>query len=128
MMARQIISTDKAPAAIGPYSQGVRAGGFNFFSGQIPIDPATGEVVPGGIAEQAEQVMKNIEALLAATGTGFDSIVKSTIFLQDLADFGVVNGIYGRYFTGAPPARSTVEVSGLPKGVRIEIEVISVAG
>lgn len=127
-MSREIIHTDKAPAAIGPYSQGVRAGGFIFFSGQIPINPANGEVVSGGIVAQAEQVMLNLEALLAASGTGFDAVVKTTIFLTDLADFAQVNEIYGRYFTVAPPARSTVQVSALPKGVAIEIEVIALAG
>src|SRR5262245_16890224 len=122
-MKRDIISTDKAPSAIGPYSQGVRVNGFIFFSGQIPIDPSTGEVVKGDISIQAERVMKNIEALLEASGIGFDDVVKSTIFLTNLADFGVVNEIYGRRFTGACPARSTVQVSALPKGVDIEIEV-----
>jgi 2-iminobutanoate/2-iminopropanoate deaminase len=124
-MKKEIITTDKAPSAIGPYSQGVRANGFIFFSGQIPIDPATGEVVKGDISAQAEQVMKNIGALLDACGIGFDSIVKSTIFLTDLSDFGVVNEIYGRRFTAAYPARSTVQVSSLPKGVDIEIEVVA---
>lgn len=124
-MSREIIHTENAPAAIGPYSQGVRAGGLIFFSGQIPIDPASGQIVPGGIAEQAEQVMKNIGALLAAAGTGFGNVVKTTIFLTNLADFAVVNEVYGRHFPAAPPARSTVEVSSLPKGVGIEIEVIA---
>ena len=127
-MAREIIHTESAPAAIGPYSQGVRAGGFIFFSGQIPIDPASGEVVSGGIIPQAEQVMRNVEALLTAAGTGFDAVVKTTIFLTDLADFGQVNEIYGRCFSSAPPARSTVQVSALPKGVAVEIEVIALAG
>jgi len=126
-MKKDIISTDKAPSAIGPYSQGVRVDGFIFFSGQIPIDPATGEVVKGEISIQAEQVMQNIEALLEASGIGFDNVVKSTIFLTDLADFGVVNDIYGRRFTAPYPARSTVQVSALPKGVDIEIEVVAVS-
>lgn len=125
-MSRVIISTDKAPAAIGPYSQGVKAGGLIFFSGQIPIDPASGEVVKGDISTQAELVMINIEALLTAAGIGFKNVVKTTIFLTNLADFGVVNEIYGRRFTAAPPARSTVEVKALPRGVDIEIEVIAV--
>jgi 2-iminobutanoate/2-iminopropanoate deaminase len=127
-MTREIIHTDSAPAAIGPYSQGIRAGGFIFFSGQIPIDPASGEVVSGGIVPQAEQVMRNMEALLAAAGIGFPSVVKTTIFLTNLVDFAQVNEIYGRYFTAAPPARSTVQVSALPKGVAIEIEVVALAG
>src|SRR6185369_3401645 len=126
-MKKDIISTDKAPSAIGPYSQGVRVDGFIFFSGQIPIEPATGEVVKGEISIQAEQVMQNIEALLEASGIGFDNVVKSTIFLTDLADFGVVNDIYGRRFTAPYPARSTVQVSALPKGVDIEIEVVAVS-
>ena len=124
-MSRVIISTDKAPAAIGPYSQGVRANGFIFFSGQIPLDPSSGEVVLGDIAVQTELVMKNIEALLTAAGAEFRDVVKSTIFLTNLADFAVVNEIYGRRFPDGPPARSTVEVKALPKGVDIEIEVIA---
>ena len=127
-MSREIIATENAPAAIGPYSQGVKAGGFVFFSGQIPLDPASGEVCCGPIGEQAELVMNNIAALLAAIGAGFGDIVKSTIFLTDLADFTVVNEVYGRRFAAAPPARSTVEVKALPKGVAIEIEVIVYTG
>jgi len=127
-MTREIIHTESAPAAIGPYSQGVKAGGFIFFSGQIPIDPANGEVVSGGIVPQTEQVMRNIEALLTVAGIGFDAVVKTTIFLTNLADFGQVNEIYGRSFSSAPPARSTVQVSALPKGVAVEIEVIALAG
>lgn len=126
VMGRVIINTDRAPAAIGPYSQGVRVNGFIFFSGQIPLNPLSGEVVLGDIAIQAELVMSNIEALLTAAGIGFQDIVKTTIFLTDLADFGVVNEIYGRRFSGEHPARSTVEVKALPKGVDIEIEVIAV--
>lgn len=125
-MSRVIISTDKAPAAIGPYSQGVRAGGLIFFSGQIPIDPASGEVVKGDIAIQTELVMMNIEALLTAAGIGFNDVIKTTIFLTNLSAFGAVNEIYGRRFPDFPPARSTVEVQALPKGVDIEIEVIAV--
>lgn len=126
-MSDKIIRTDKAPAAIGPYSQGVRANGFIFFSGQIPLDPSTGETVKGDIAVQTEQVMKNVEAVLAAAGVGFRDVVKTTIFLTDLADFAVVNEIYGQRFPAEPPARSTVEVKALPKGVAIEIEVIATA-
>ena len=126
-MKKVVISTDKAPSAIGPYSQGVRVNGFIFFSGQIPIDPSTGEVVKGEISIQAEQVMQNIAALLEVSGIGFDNVVKSTIYLTSLADFGVVNDIYGRRFTAAYPARSTVQVSALPKGVDIEIEVVAVS-
>ena len=120
-----IISTDKAPKAIGPYSQAVKGGGFLFLSGQIPLDPATGEFVPGGIREQTEQVMDNIAAVLAEAGVGFDAVVKATIFLTDLANFGVVNEVYGSRFSAAPPARSTVEVKGLPRGALVEIEVLA---
>jgi 2-iminobutanoate/2-iminopropanoate deaminase len=122
-MQKEIISTDQAPKAIGPYSQGVKAGGFLFLSGAIALDPATGEVVPGGIGAETEQVMKNIGALLAAAGLGFQDVVKTTIYLADMGDFATVNGIYGARFQEAPPARSTVEVKGLPRGVLVEIEV-----
>ena len=124
-MKKEIIATDKAPKAIGPYSQGVKAGGLAFFSGQIPLDPATGEIDGKNIAEQTERVMKNIAALLEAAGLDFHDVVKSTIYLTDLADFGVVNEIYGRRFPEAQPARSTVEVKGLPRGAGVEIEVMA---
>lgn len=123
---KAIVATDKAPKAIGPYSQAVKAGGFLFLSGQIPLDPATGELVHGGVIEQTERVMDNIAAVLAEAGAGFDSIVKTTIFLTDLDNFGVVNDLYGSRFTTAPPARSTVEVKGLPRGALVEIEVTAV--
>ena len=126
-MSKEIITTDKAPQAIGPYSQGVRAGGFVFFSGQIPLYPATGEVCTGDIREQAELVMTNIEAVLAAAGLGFPAVVKSTIYLADLGNFATVNEVYGRFFPVNPPARSTVEVKGLPKGVGVEIEIVALA-
>ena len=124
-MKKEIIATDNAPKAIGPYSQGVKAGGLAFFSGQIPLDPATGEIDGKNIAEQTERVMKNIAALLEAAGLDFHDVVKSTIYLTDLADFGVVNEIYGRRFPEAQPARSTVEVKGLPRGAGVEIEVVA---
>jgi 2-iminobutanoate/2-iminopropanoate deaminase len=124
-MGKEIIATDKAPAAIGPYSQGVAAGGFIFFSGQIPLDPVTGEIRGSTAAEQTEQVMSNIDAVLAAAGVGFDDIIKTTIFLTDLADFATVNEIYGQRFSQAPPARSTVQVAALPRGVKVEIEAIA---
>ena len=124
-MTKRIISTDRAPKAIGPYSQGVRGGGLVFFSGQIPLDPATGEMRGETVAEQTEQVMENIAALLDAAGLGFDDVVKTTIFLADLKEFATVNEIYGKRFAGAPPARSTVEVQGLPRGAKVEIEVIA---
>ena len=126
-MKKEIIATEKAPKAIGPYSQGVKAGGLVFFSGQIPLDPVTGEIAGKDIAEQTERVMENIAALLAATGLGFSDVVKSTIYLTDLADFGVVNGIYGRSFPENQPARSTVEVKALPRGAGVEIEVVALS-
>ena len=125
---KKIISTNEAPAAIGPYSQGVRVGSIIFYSGQIPLDPSTGQVVSGGIDIQARRVMENIGGLLKAEGLGFENVVKTTIFLADIGDFQTVNEIYGSYFKQAPPARSTVQAGALPKNVRIEIEVIAVAG
>jgi len=123
-MSPEKIATDKAPAAIGPYSQGVRAGGFCFFSGQIPLDPVSGELVSGGIVEQTDQVLRNIAALLDEAGLGPESVVKTTIYLTDLENFARVNEIYGRFFAESKPARATVEVAGLPKGADIEIEWI----
>jgi 2-iminobutanoate/2-iminopropanoate deaminase len=125
-MSKEIISTDKAPQTIGPYSQGVRGGGFVFFSGQIPLVPASGELRAGDIVAQTEQVMENIAAVLAAAGLTFAAVVKSTIYLTDLATFAKVNEVYGRRFPADPPARSTVEVKGLPKGSQVEIEVVAV--
>ena len=125
---KKIISTSEAPAAIGPYSQGVRVGSTIYYSGQIPLDPKTGQVVSGGIDVQARRVMENIGGLLKAEGLGFENIVKTTIFLADIGDFQTVNEIYGGYFKQAPPARSTVQAGALPKNVGIEIEVIAVAG
>ena len=117
------IFTERAPAPIGPYSQAVRAGAFLFCSGQIPIDPATGKLVEGDVAAQARRVMENIAALLAAAGAGFDQVVKTTIYLVDMADFAAVNAVYGERFGVVPPARSTVAVAALPLGSRVEIEV-----
>ena len=122
-MKKEIISTDGAPKAIGPYSQGVKAGGFLFLSGAIALDPATGVICEGGIAAETELVMKNIQALLTASGLGFGDVVKTVIYLASMGDFGVVNAIYGRYFPEEPPARVTVEVQGLPRGALVEIEV-----
>jgi 2-iminobutanoate/2-iminopropanoate deaminase len=127
-VTKGIVRTDKAPQAIGPYSQGVRAGGFVFFSGQIPLDPLTGQMTGGDSAVQTEQVMNNIAEVLAAANLGFDDVVKTTIFLVDLADFAAVNEVYGRRFAQDPPARSTVEVKGLPRGSRVEIEVVAFSG
>ena len=120
----EIIATNKAPAAIGPYSQAVKTGNLLFTSGQIAINPETGDVVPGGIAEQTEQIMKNLGAVLAEAGLGYENAVKTTCFLADIADFAVFNEIYGKYFTGKP-ARSCVAAKALPKGVLAEVEVIA---
>lgn len=120
-----IVTTEKAPAAIGPYSQAVLGGGLLFCSGQIPLDPASGEVVKGDVTAQAEQVMKNIAAVLSAAGSNFDNVIKTTIFLADMGDFAAVNDVYGRYFPTHKPARSTVAVAALPRGVLLEIEVIA---
>ena len=125
---KKIISTNEAPGAIGPYSQAVRSGNLVFCSGQIPLDPKSGQIVPGDIATQTRRVLDNIAAVLRAEGLTFDNVVKTTIFLTDLGDFQAMNEVYGSYFKQAPPARSTVQVSGLPKGVKIEIEAIAVAG
>ena len=124
---KKIISTSEAPAAIGPYSQAVRSGNFLFCSGQIPLDPKSGQIVSGDIATQTRRVLDNVEAVLKAEGLTFENIVKTTIFLTDLGDFQTVNEIYGSYFKQQPPARSTVQVSALPKGAKVEIEVIAVA-
>jgi len=122
---KKIISTNEAPAAIGPYSQAVRTGSFLFSSGQIPLDPKSGEIVAGDITAQTRRVMDNIAGLLRAEGLSFDDIVKTTIFLTGLGDFQTVNQIYGSYFKNDPPARSTVQVSALPRGANVEIEVIA---
>ena len=127
-MKKVIISTERAPKAIGPYSQGVKAGDFLFLSGAIALDPATGEICPGGIAAETEMVMNNIEALLSAAGLDFGNVVKTVIYLASLADFATVNGIYGRRFPQEPPARVTVEVQGLPRGALVEIEVTAYCG
>lgn len=125
-MSTQAVSSPKAPAAIGPYSQAVRAGGFLFCSGQIALDPATGELVPGDVRVQTERVMQNLGAVLAAGGSGWDRVVKVTIFLTDMSDFAAVNEIYGRYFEGlTPPARATVAVRTLPRNVDVEIDCVA---
>lgn len=126
MMKKQI-QTSEAPAAIGPYSQAVQAGNFIFYSGQIPLNPQTGDLVEGGIAAQARQVMANMGAMLKASGRSYDDVVKTTIYLTDLADFAAVNQIYGDFFGDVPPARACVQVSALPKGAEIEIEWIAAA-
>jgi 2-iminobutanoate/2-iminopropanoate deaminase len=124
-MAKKIIETKKAPAPIGPYSQAVEMNGFVFCSGQIPLDPLTGQVNTGSVGEQTELVMKNIQAVLEAASLSFDNIVKTTIFLTDMADFPAVNEVYGKSFKSTAPARSTVAVAGLPRGVKVEIEVLA---
>lgn len=125
-MAKEIISTDLAPGAIGPYSQAVKAGNLLFCSGQIPIDPSTGEFVSEDISEQTEQVLRNLAAVLEAAGAGLDSVVKTTVFLKDMADFAAMNAVYARHFDSTKPARATVAAAGLPKDARVEIECIAV--
>lgn len=122
---KTIVLSKDAPEPIGPYSQAVAVGNLLFCSGQIPIDPKNGQVVTTDVKTQTELVMKNIEAVLKAGGVHFQNVVKATIFLTDMKDFATVNEIYGRYFPQNPPARSTVQVSGLPKGVNVEIEVLA---
>lgn len=124
-MKLQTVSTEKAPAAIGPYSQAISAGNLLFCSGQIPLDPVSGVIVDGDVRRQTEQVMANIAAVLATAGADFDSVIKSTIYLVDMNDFGVVNEVYGGCFTEHKPARSTVAVKALPRGALVEIEVIA---
>ena len=122
---KKVIATTAAPGAIGPYSQAIEANGFVFASGQIPIDPATGAFVPGGVEEQAEQVLKNMKAVLAAADCTLSDVVKTTVFLTDMGDFAKVNAVYGKYFTDLCPARSAVQVGALPKGALIEMEAIA---
>lgn len=125
MTEKTIVRTDRAPAAIGPYSQGVRVGNLFFFSGVIPLDPDTGALVGADAAEQTAQVLQNIRALLASQGLGPQNVVKTTVFLTDIAAFGAVNDVYASLFDSEPPARSCVEVSALPKGALVEIECIA---
>lgn len=124
-MSKKIIHTDGAPKAVGPYSQAVQFGDFLFCSGQIAIDPKTQEVFTGDIKTQTEMVLKNVEAVLAQAGMNFSNVIKTTIFLTSMSDFATVNEVYGSRFKSEPPARSTVAVAGLPKGVHVEIEVIA---
>ena len=126
-MERAVIVSAGAPAAIGPYSQAIRAGGLLFVSGQIPLDPATGQVVAGGIGTQTERVLRSLQAILETAGSGLERVVKTTIFLTDLGDFAAVNETYGRFFPQSPPARATVQVAALPRGVGIEIEAVALA-
>ena len=127
-MKREVISTDKAPAAVGPYSQAVRAGDFVFAAGQVAIDPAAGKLIEGDVAAQTRQVLTNLSAVLEAAGSSLDSVVKTTVFLKDMGEFRAMNAVYAEFFPSDPPARSTVEVAALPLGALVEIEVIAVAG
>ncbi len=127
-MPKEIISTKEAPAAIGPYSQAVKVGDIVFVSGQIPLDPVTGEMVPGDVEAQTKRVMENLRAVLKAAGAGFEHVVRSTIYLTNLGDFAKVNAIYGSYFPNEPPARATVQVSALPRGSQVEIDVVAHLG
>lgn len=124
--ALSIIATDEAPAAIGPYAQAVVSGGLVYTSGQIPLDPQSMDIVPGGIVEQAERVLVSLAAVLVAAGSSLDQVVKTTCFLTDLGDFAAFNEVYGRHFGSHTPARSTVQVAALPRGVKVEVESIAV--
>jgi len=124
---RAVISTNDAPKAIGPYSQAIKANGFIFLSGQIPLDPATQQLLTGDAAQQTERILKNLAGVLQAAGSSLAQVVKTTVFLKNMSDFAAMNEVYGRYFTDAPPARSTVEVARLPKDVLVEIDVIALA-
>ena len=125
--SREAISTPSAPQAIGPYSQAIRANGFVFVSGQVCFDPAIGSLISGGIDKQTEQVLKNLSAILQAAGSGLDKVVKSTVYLKNMSEFAQMNEVYAKFFPGAPPARSTVEVARLPRDVSVEIDVIALA-
>jgi 2-iminobutanoate/2-iminopropanoate deaminase len=127
-MAREVVSTQKAPAAIGPYSQAIAANGFLFCSGQIGIVPATGQLVTGGVQAETEQVLENLAAVLAARGLGFEHVVKTTVFLATMDEFAKMNEVYAKRFSQSPPARATVAAAGLPKGARVEIECVAAIG
>ncbi len=122
---KNVIATDAAPKAIGPYSQAVVSNGLAFLSGQIALDPATGQIVTGDIAVQTERVFENLKAVLAASGSSFEQVLKTTVFLKDIGEFAKMNEVYARYFPQQPPARSTVEVARLPRDVRVEIDLIA---
>jgi 2-iminobutanoate/2-iminopropanoate deaminase len=126
-VSKNVISTSKAPAAIGPYSQAVRWGDLIFVSGQIPIDPSTGQVVEGNVAEQTERVLENLAAILEAAGASLAQVLKTTVYLRDLNDFGKMNEVYARFFGQQPPARATVQVSRLPRDVAVEIDAVAAA-
>lgn len=122
------VSTPDAPGAIGPYSQAIRAGQYLFASGQIPLDPSTGQIVPGGVAEQTHQVLKNLGAVLTAAGCTYRQVVKTTVYLADMGEFGAMNEVYGRYFQAPAPARATVQAARLPRDVRVEIDLVAYLG
>jgi 2-iminobutanoate/2-iminopropanoate deaminase len=122
---REVISTNGAPQAIGPYSQAIKANGFVFVSGQIAIDPATQQLIGGDVAAQTDRVLKNVSSILKAAGSGLEKVVRSTVFLKNMSEFQAMNEVYGRYFSASPPARSTVEAARLPKDVLVEIDVIA---
>ena len=124
---REVISTENAPQAIGPYSQAIRANGFVFVSGQVAIDPATQQVISGDVAAQTERVLRNLSGILQAAGCGLEKVVRTTVFLKNMGDFAAMNEVYARHFSSAPPARSTVEAARLPKDVLVEIDVIALA-
>ncbi len=126
-MSKNVISTSKAPAAIGPYSQAVRWGDLIFVSGQIPIDPSTGQVVEGDVADQTERVLENLAAIMEAAGASLGQVLKTTVYLKDLNDFGKMNEVYARFFRQQPPARATVQVSRLPRDVAVEIDAVAAA-
>ena len=127
-LRREAVSSTDAPGAIGPYSPAIRAGNLLFLSGQIPLDPRTGQVVDGDVGAQTAQVMRNIAALLTAAGAGFEHVVRTTVFLADMNEFAAMNAVYGTFVVDPPPARATVEVARLPRDVRVEIDVIAVLG
>jgi len=124
---REVISTKNGPQAIGPYSQAIKANGFVFVSGQVAFDPATQQIIDGDVAAQTDRVLRNLSAILNAAGSSLEKVVRSGVFLKNMADFGAMNEVYGKYFPSAPPARSTVEVARLPKDVLVEIDVIALA-
>jgi 2-iminobutanoate/2-iminopropanoate deaminase len=125
MSARRAVRTVHAPAAIGPYSQAIVAGGFLFASGQVALDPATGQLVPGDVGAQTERALRNLQGVLEKAGCSLSDVVRTTVYLRDMADFAAMNAVYARFFTGAPPARSTVAVAGLPRDARVEIDAIA---
>jgi len=124
---REVVATENAPKPIGPYSQAIKANGFIFLSGQTPLDPATQQLVTGGVAEQTERTLKNLEAVLKAAGSGLDKVVRCGVFLKDMNDFAAMNEVYGKFFKSNPPARSTVQAARLPKDCLVEIDAIAMA-